>query len=180
MWTVGDITYHWDADWFQGWAAMLQAVLTAAAVYAAAALQDRGFEKRERAIRDRRLENVASMARYIWDTYSEIVDPLPDGSTRPAVAERWEMTANYRWRKALEATEAPNLGDAILSKAVFDLEAKLMRCEVELNRVANWVPELMNEPPATLALSARTIEAFDAAVSVDRRVAELVGRQAKL
>ena len=182
-WTWCGVTYEWSAAWGQAWAAGLQAVLSAGAVFWASRLQDKGLQKRDDAIRRRRLEGVASVARYVLGRVNRFIDGLQDG-----VDANWviEATINFPLpplKRAVQALEAQELADEELADAFLDFEAAFTEFEVKFNLLNTYANEIrqngmavnarmrMADVPATL---------FNAAASVERRVAALNGRPAKL
>jgi hypothetical protein len=178
-WPFLGVTYEWSPEWWQAWGAILQAVLSAAAVFAASRLQDQGFARRDLEVRNRRLEGVAAVARFVNGKIAGVAKQLTSGMS-PAhalnVISEGSLTATNR---AIREIEPATLSDVELITVFLRFEEAFN----EFSRVAGEIRGAAERRKATgTAVNAISlfgdieVVMFNAAAGVERRVAELVGR----
>lgn len=157
-------------------AAWTQAILSVAAVIVATKLQDRGFDQRAELGRVRRLEAVAATIRYIWQDFRTETEDLPEGMHAGDLHARWHGTEAVAWLRALSQLEATTLGDYELVRAVLDFEADLYFCVDEFQQLKEVAQGKLTGRGNVLQIASARTRLFNAAASVERLVAEQVGR----
>lgn len=182
-WTVAGTTYEWDADWWQAWAAILQAVLSAAAVWAAVKLQDRSIERREKQSEIERWEAVALVARFSYETFKTATAKFTNGMDANAFVGLYEHGDFKPANKAINDIRAPELGDLELLTCWLEFERAWRSARGRTELLTSVVAHARSSGSAVNATSHmgdRATALFNCAAGVERRVAQLVGRQPKI
>jgi hypothetical protein len=166
--------------WVQALAAWVQAILTAGAVFAAARLQDRSLERRERMARTQRLEGAASIARWCLAMYEATKKRGRPNMTPFDFATVHREEDFHAAVRALRTIPLAELGDGDLTVTVLRLEAALERASADLAAASQHALQHPGAAPETIdganMVAKFEVEIFNAAAGVERRVAELVGR----
>lgn len=162
----------------QAGAAVLQAVLSAGAVYVAARLQDRAQDKRDRAQRNTQLEGVAAAVRWALRTYQNTLKRAPlDDVPLTVLSDAYRREEFAAAIRALRTIAVVQLGDYVLTELVLRLEAHMEMAEREFMKVlSDSALTPSNGIKAHTIIANHQTEIFNAAAGAERRVAELVGR----
>lgn len=179
-WAWNGTTYEWSADWWQAWAAMLQAGLTAAAVFAAVWLQNRALDQRDKEVRNRRVEGLALLARYAYDTVERAAGDFTEGMHPDAVLRSFELGHLTPPLEAIKRVDILQLDDVALIQAFLDLDRAYTAAEGRLRVLIQQAHDARgSDRPinASSFMGDRTTALHNAAASIERRVAKLVGRQ---
>jgi len=182
-WNFCGVAYEMSADWWQVWAALLQALLSAGAVWAAVALQDRSSARRDAHAEIERWEAVALVARFALATYESATKKFQNGMAASAFVGLYEHGDFEPSKKAINDIEAPALGDLEMLGYWLQFEkawrAAHGRVELLTTVVAN--SRTSGIPVDALThMGDRGTTLFNAAAAVERRTAQLVGRQPQM
>ncbi|MBO9707435.1 MAG: hypothetical protein J7521_04395 [Caulobacter sp.] len=158
-------------------AAWAQAIFAAAAVFAAAWLQERFITRQAQDSKRRIYENAASSARWVLQSF-QAVQRAVEGKNLSlknfvALEEQGPLTLSMKVLSELKVSE---LDDPILATAVFNLQS--MMIVVAERRAAQFEMANMTSSPIVTEgwFTQNAVDVFNKAASVERRVAELHGR----
>jgi hypothetical protein len=176
-------TYVWNPNWWQAWAAILQAFLSAGAVWAAVKLQDRSTERREKKEEIERWEAVALVARFSYETYVLATKRFTNGMDANAFAGLYEHGDFEPATKAIKDIRSPELGDLELLSCWLNFEKAWRAAHGRVEHLTGVVARARETGAAVDAqnhLGDRETTLFNRAAGVERRVAQLVGRAPKM
>lgn len=166
----------------QAIAAVAQAVMSAGAVYLAARLQNRAQDKRDAAQRNMQLEGAASTALWALQVYRKTLGRAKiDGVSLQTFTEAFRPEEFQSAIRALKAVPVAQFGDYKLTELMSRLEADM---EIALRELTEAVRNASNQP--LNAVAANTLikkyetDLYNSAAGAERRVAELVGRLARI
>lgn len=160
-------------------AAWAQAIFAAAAVFAAAWLQERFITRQGQASKTRTYENAASTARWVLQSF-QAVQRAVDGKNLSlkdfvALEAQGPLTLSMRVLGELKIAE---FEDPILATAVFNLQSTMV--VVAERRAAQFQVATMTSTPIVTEgwFRQNAVEVYNKVMSVERRVAELTRRPA--
>jgi hypothetical protein len=169
-----------NIDWAAS-AAWAQALLTAGAVFAASWLQDRSVRKNSDAAWHRRLEAAASAARWVWSKYDSMVKAAATDSMDPdRFADLVQPSVLQACVNALSEFPPMEIADAQTSNALLNLRTELELARGKLLAAREFALRTQQAVQASSRLSEHAASIFNAAASIERSVANIVGRSPTL
>ena len=160
-------------------AAWAQAIFAAAAVFAAAWLQERFITRQAQASKTRTYENAASTARWVLQSF-QAVQRAVEGKNLSlkdfvALEQQGALTISMKVLGELKVSE---FDDSALATAVFNLQSTMI--VVAERRAAQFQVAAMTSSPIVTEgwFTQNAVDVYNKAMSVERRVADLTGRPA--
>lgn len=162
-------------------AAWAQAIFAAAAVFAAAWLQERFVTRQSQATKQRLYENAASAARWVLQSFENIQKAVDGqrvkGRDFIGLEGQGALTISARTLAEIKLSE---IEDTVLATAIFKLQSTMSEVIQRRDKqieVAAYAPE----PIVTQGWFGQdAVAIFNQAASVERRVAELCGRRSAI
>jgi hypothetical protein len=159
-------------------AAWAQAVFAAAAVFAVAWLQERFITRQAKDSKTRTYENAASTARWVLQAFQSVKRAVEGQRVSlkafVALEEQGPLTLSMKVLSELKLSE---FDDPILATAVFNLQSTMI--VVAERRAAQFETAKLTDSPIVTDgwFTHNEVEVFNKAASVERRVAQLCGRE---
>ncbi len=180
MWSWHNIDWTATSMIAAAWA---QAILSAGAVAVASRLQDRAVKKRDIAGRNRKLDGVAAIARYANNSVQASKDRLSDGMLPAAVEAILPDGCLQAPSIAIGEIKVSELGDVELVGHALQLINAVHTVGQAFGRLkasARAPLTMGSKIDARSALGNAPTDIFNSAAAVERRIAQIVGREALL